>query len=315
MYDHPFVVQLHYKWTFISLVIFVIFIESNSNLAKDLCVSKLDSSTISGNFLKLCKTYAFKENSSLQNSRYYLINHEYLGCVIVLLAIIYHVIRYLPHQFYPTPFLDLELNCISKLPKCHGLSSIRLERALTYFHRNIRRHDTLYMRKVSSHLISLLMNALSFFFVNYLLQANYYASLGRHWPFVREYGDFKDPISSIFPAFAQCELTPKMQFWSGATIRAGCHFPKMEYYEKLFIILWFWQHFLAAITLISLVKVLCESKFNALCYGYLKNPHIPKSLKEASRGDLLALAAFSEYLYKEQLRHLLKIISSEKYMQ
>ena len=280
-----------------------------------MCTSKLDGSTISGKFLKFCKTYAFIENSSLQNSRYYLINHEYLGCMIFLLAMIFHVIRYIPHRLYPTPFLDLELNCISKLPKCHGLSSIRLKRALTYFHRNIRRHDTLYMRKVSSHLISLLMNALSFFFANYALQANYYASIGRHWPFRRDYGDFKDPISSIFPPFAQCELTPKMQLWSGATLRAGCHFPMMEYYEKFFILLWFWQLLLAAITLISLVKVLCESKFNALCYGYLKNPHIPKSLKEASRGDLLALAAFSEYLYKEQLRHLLKFISSEKYMQ
>jgi len=221
----------------------------------------------------------------------------------------------LDRVFY-VPYLENALKNIAKLPLDYNLySGPRLDEAIWYWRRNYGRHHTLYMDKIKVHGIALLVNVLAFFLINLSLQGTYFALIGSHWPFSRDYLRFSDPLSSLFPPFTLCETSPKMQLWMGRTERVGCHLPLMEVYEKLFLAIWVWQILLALATLLN-IAILCFTRnISILCSGVKNKSLIVHKFRRAPPGELLALARFNRVLTNHRMNRLLYAITCEMQME
>lgn len=306
------VIKLHSTYTSLFLISCWVFVTCNYYTSDIiLCVSKFDRSVISNELEHICLTYSFTV-SSIQETRYYVLHYKWIHWMFIVLALIYKLPGFiLDTVFSPTHLLDA-LSNLSSLPVDYNISSRSLSRSIWYWARNYGRHDRIFRNKVIVHVLSLFANIFAFFLVDLLLQGNYYLKLLFHWPFVRDYHKFRDPLSSLFPPFTLCETSPRMQLWMGRTERVGCHLPLMEVYEKVFLVLWLWQGILAVTTTLYIIFALfCSKKLNVLCSGGQENTLLIHKFWNVSTGELYALGCFKKYLTKAQMRCLLYTIARD----
>lgn len=277
-----------------------------------LCVSKFDRSVVASHIEHMCLTYSYTQ-SSLQTTRYYVLHYKWIHWMFLLLALIYKISGFIMIHLYSPNYLLSTLKNLS-YGRYYNLNSRSLSRSIWYWQRNYGRHGDLHRNKCVVHIVSLLTNAFAFLLINQLLQGNYYVTLIRHWPFTR---DFTDALSSLFPAFTECEISPKMQLWWGRTERVGCHLPLMEVYEKVFLVLWVWQGILAVATLLYLIHMqviagCCGGTGLAvLCSGGQEMTLLLQKFRGVGVGELMALGTFKEHLTKAQMRCLLYTIATQ----
>ena len=305
------VMKLHSTYTSLFLVSCWMFVTCNYYTSDIiLCVSKFDRSVVSGELENICLTYSYTR-SSLQENRYYVLHYKWIHWMFLLLALLYKLPSFLMVTVFSQTHLIRALRNISHLPADYNLSSKSLSRSIWYWSRNYGRHHDLYLNKIIVHSICLATNAVCFFVINLSLQGNYYIGLILHWPFVRDYHAFRDPLSSLFPPFTVCETSPRMQLWMGRIERVGCHLPLMEVYEKLFLVLWLWQGVLAVSTLVYLLHMICTRPLTLLCSGGQQNTLLVHKFRKVSSGELFALGTFKKYLTKTQMRCLLYTIARD----
>ncbi|XP_047736910.1 uncharacterized protein LOC125178047 [Hyalella azteca] len=280
-----------------------------------LCVSRYDGSVIEDDLEEMCITYSFN-TSSLQSTKYFPLHYKWMHWIFLMLALIYKLPGFFQKYIMFEPFLEDTLESIARLPVDFDLQAAQLKLSLGYWLHNYGRHGDHLARKIYLLFISMFSNCLGFFVMNLSLQGHYYAKLVTYWPFNRDYRTFRDPLSSVFPPFTDCELTPKMQLWLGRTERAGCHLPLMEAYEKTVLIFFVWQMILLIITCVEIVRLICcdrimSLRLRMLCPGtYMKSPLIQKYANVKS-GEIYALSLFRNLLTKPQLRCLLYAIARD----
>ena len=306
---HSTVLKLHGKYTSLFLLSCWLFVTSDY-YASDaiLCVSKFDRSIITGEMEDICLTYSFTKPSVKQ--RYYVTHYKWIHWVFLLLALLYNLPTQIHHYLFTAEDLSGALESISYLPLEFRIESTALRRSIWYWSRNYGSHASLHLDKILIHVICFLANMLAFFILHLLLQGHNYVLLMTFWPFTRDYHQFHDALSTVFPPFTQCEVTPKMQLWMGRTERVGCHLPLMEIYEKVFLMVWVWQCILAVITLAYICALCCQlrsggARLSMLCCGGQEHSLLVQKFSGVDCGELLALSLFKPYLTKVQMRCLL----------
>lgn len=279
-----------------------------------LCVSKFDRSVVTGEVEQMCLTYPFTE-SRLQSTKYFALHYKWMHWAFLFLALVYKLPYFVKrHVLHPDDLIDV-LHELSVLPVDFSLEALSLQRSIWYWKQNYGKHGNLYRKNLCLLIICLLTNIFAFFVINLLFQSHYFFTLAVHWPFARDYQYFLDPLSSLFPPFAKCELTQKMQLWLGRTERIGCHLPFMEIYEKIILILWTWQLLIFILTVFDIFRQLMmtttsSSKLALLCGGCNRSLLLQK-VSCIEIGELNALRLFRRVLTKPQMRCLLYIIARD----
>ena len=133
-------------------------------------------------------------------------------------------------------------------------------------------------------------------------------------PFSRDPANFTDSLYQIFPPFAHCEISPSKLLINQNTHRFGCHLHFMEYYEKIFIILWFvlaffwlWSAFVVVWLCFGLVPYFGKFFF-ALTAGFFTSNSVVSMLKTlhySSLVDIHTLYLVKPWMSNVQFRQIM----------
>ena len=110
----------------------------------------------------------------------------------------------------------------------------------------------LYWGCLFSHIYALLLNIALFFLLDFLLQGRFLSYIPNTFPFNRDPKNFTDTMSQIFFPFAKCESSAGL-LQLGRSEYLLCHLTLMEYYEKIFFILWI---FLAITPILNTIYII-----------------------------------------------------------
>ena len=87
------------------------------------------------------------------------------------------------------------------------------------------------------HFYTLILNVFIFFLLDFLLQGRFLLYIPKTFPFERDPLNFSDEMTQIFYPFIRCTIkTDLIQLGREEVLL--CHLTLMEYYEKIFFILW-----------------------------------------------------------------------------
>ena len=89
------------------------------------------------------------------------------------------------------------------------------------------------------HLYSLLLNIAIFFVLDFFLQQRFLLYVPKIWPMTRDPEGFSDVMSKEFYHFSRCQV-PSGRLVFGRTEHLQCYLTLMEYYEKIFVFIWFY---------------------------------------------------------------------------
>ena len=107
----------------------------------------------------------------------------------------------------------------------------------------------IYWNCIITHIYTLLLNIKLIFLLNFLLQGRFLSYLTNTYPFKRDIHHFSDNMSQIFFPFSEC----KVKFLTPRTENITCHLTLMEYYEKIFFIVWLYLIILPIFTFLNLL--------------------------------------------------------------
>ena len=227
-YRHDgFYLRMHYRWTF-SLLIMFFFSVTYSWYYKDIIECRNDfnaeKTDISKTYLNICLSYAYIEDEDGQ--RRYLLYYRWVSWLFFFLASLYYSPRYVIKQ--------------------------------------LESDNAIILKKLCIPLFALFINAGAFFFIHYIVLDEQFLWYGYDaFPFKRDPETFTDVMSKVFPPFVQCEINGDVhEILASRKEVLGCHFTLMEFYEKIFLFLWFWMILLALCTVCHMFKswLLCLIK-------------------------------------------------------
>ena len=150
------------------------------------------------------------------------------------------------------------------------------------------------------------------------LQGSFLSLVPHSMPFTRDPANFTDPLSRTFPPFVHCEIALSNVLVNRNTHRFGCHLHFMEYYEKIFVFVWFLLAFFwlwsALITLwlsLGLLPVLGKYIL-VLSGGFLRSNSVLSTLKAVryfTLADIHALYLVKHFMGHVQFKELMEELS------
>ena len=124
------------------------------------------------------------------------------------------------------------------------------------------------------HIYAFFLNITLFLLLNFLLQGRFLLYIPTVFPFRRNVTHFSDEMTKEFYPFVNCTI-PMDLIQPSRTEVLICHLTLMEYYEKIFFILWIFLFFLLIITILYIIFILtfiihCKNTYNKFFLYLLK---------------------------------------------
>lgn len=114
---------------------------------------------------------------------------------------------------------------------------------------------SLYWNCVFCHLYSLFLNIVIFTYLDFFLQGQFFMYIPHSFPFKRDPENFSDHMTQTFYPFVECNITMGL-LQHGRTETYLCHLTLMEFYEKIFFILWIFLSVVFIFNIVYLVYLL-----------------------------------------------------------
>ena len=126
-----------------------------------------------------------------------------------------------------------------------------------------------YWKCLFSHAYALILNVGLIYLLDFFLQGQFVGYVPQAFPFRRNMTTFLDETTQIFYPFCECTLTIVI---TGRVEKIRCHLTLMEYYEKIFIFVWFYLIILLILTLLYTLYLcsLFRDNYNAFLEHLLK---------------------------------------------
>lgn len=136
-----------------------------------------------------------------------------------------------------------------EVPKC--------EEAARYLILYRRSHKQYFMKYLFINLLSLIINVLIMVGFNSMLLGRFITYGYQAFPFSREMDGFTDTMSTTFPPFAQCLIDQGKELLNERMDNYGCQLTGNEFYEKIFLVMWYWLTILFFMTVCYLAFLFC----------------------------------------------------------
>lgn len=278
------------------------------------CASKYNAdSQIRPDYLNICASYLYVEDANgVIDGKTYLLFYRWVHWVLLVIALVY----YIPHK----------LSKRAENPKIKKLFEVlaspkeekSYKEACQYYMVNSGTHNNIFIKSFLIHIVAVIINSFCFFALDFVFLGKFKDLVPSTYPFNRDIITFKDELSSRFPPFAQCEISPFNMLTSQRTERYGCHLTYMELYEKYFIVLWVWMIATGIIGILYIfyLSLFFVPTFRLLLLRFSKPlkakkeeiEGINESLSKLTFGDFYLLyrmqSSFSPHTYYDLLRTL-----------
>ena len=131
------------------------------------------------------------------------------------------------------------------------------------------RCNDVYWKCLFSHAYALILNVGLIYLLDFFLQGQFVGYVPQAFPFRRNMTTFLDETTQIFYPFCECTLTIVI---TGRVEKIRCHLTLMEYYEKIFIFVWFYLIILLILTWLYTLYLcsLFRDNYNAFLEHLLK---------------------------------------------
>ena len=122
----------------------------------------------------------------------------------------------------------------------------------TYIDTQWNKCKSLYFRCLFCHIYAFVLNISLFFLLDFLLQGRFLYYIPDTFPFYRDPINFSDKISQFFYPFVKCTIKANL-LQPDREEYLICHLTLMEYYEKIFFLLWI---FLAVLLVLNFIYIM-----------------------------------------------------------
>ena len=121
------------------------------------------------------------------------------------------------------------------------------------------------------HVYTLMLNIFLIFLLNFLLQGRFLFYVFNAFPFQRDPEQFSDKMSQTFYPFSKCKMEKNIIMF-GMEEHLRCHLTLMEYYEKIFFIIWLYLFILPIFTFMYILYLfsLFKNNYNSFLEHFLK---------------------------------------------
>ncbi|XP_047741117.1 uncharacterized protein LOC108665311 [Hyalella azteca] len=253
-----FVLRMHYNYGFY-LFGFLFWATFHSWYAKDplTCVSHFNAEgQVRVDYLNFCMTYIYVPSDDNPEKRRYLFFYRWLHWCMLIIALAYFMIRKFAKSFENKKLRKLLADVIHTTSS-YDPSSERgpVEKLVLYLSGHLRSHNPIFLNAVLSVIFALIVDLLSFWFVDYLLQNRFYNYGLMAFNTPRDTINYSDYISRIFPPFAKCTIGVQHMLTAKREETLGCHLGIMEVYEKLFFFVWVYLVVVVLVTIGYLINL------------------------------------------------------------
>ncbi|KAK7078949.1 hypothetical protein SK128_003710 [Halocaridina rubra] len=313
-----FVLRMHYRWTFVVFMACFLTVWYNWYTKEDIvCVSHFNAAVdISPDYLNICLSYPYTD---VNGSRRYLLFYRWISFALLIIAGIYRIPRVVSKNLEHARTKKLLEDMASNAFRYDVLEKAILERVSNYILFNFKTHNGLYWKYLFAYIVALVTDVIAFWCFDFILQGHFLQYGIKSFPFHRDPQNFTDYISTTFPPFASCELTPEHKLVSARKEVIGCHLTLMELYEKIFLGLWFWLIILTTITMANIIFVLSMNVrcVQARLLNTAKPAHVQdrvyrtvhKVLNNCKIGDFYMLYCIKPYMSHTRFYELLQRLS------
>ena len=121
----------------------------------------------------------------------------------------------------------------------------------------------LYWKSLFVHIYSFCLNIFLILILDFLLQGRFLFYVLKTIPFKRNITNFSDEMSQTFYPFSTCTIQHVLL---GRTEHIVCHLTMMEYYEKIFFIIWLYLYILPIFTFMYILYLASLFRRNYNCF-------------------------------------------------
>ena len=199
------------------------------------CISGFDGKEPSTDIYSYCLSYPYVRKDG---PRTYLLFYKWTPWTLLCIGFMFYLPKYVVKATscqHVSRFLDLVAS-----------QQIASDKTVVFLRNNWNFLGGLFYKNLFSHIFAIGINAAVFFFSDFCLQGRFSSYVPRALPFHRNITHFSDEISTTFPPFALCNASRELFF--DRTDIFKCQLLLMEYYEKIFAVLWLWIVFLTIVT-------------------------------------------------------------------
>lgn len=219
------------------------------------CVSHFNSDTqVRLDYINVCLSYPFLELDG--EERRYILYYRWISLCLLVLSWLYYVPRKVSKNFDNGRCQKLLEDLAANSHIYDHNEAPLVERAFRYVVFNLNTHDGLYWKYLTVNVIALVVDLITMFSLNFVLDNRFLTYGIAAYPYKRDPKTFTDYMSQTFPPFANCELGPPNQLVNSRVEKLGCHLTIMELYEKLFLGLWVWLIILITVTIAYIIFLL-----------------------------------------------------------
>ena len=289
--------RLHYKqtfWLFLTGFFMVYFNWFTTDIIT--CVSHFNTELQQrSEHLNLCLSYPFIE---LDNKRVTLLYYRWMHWILLLCALMFIV----PHKISKIPKYDKITRLVeffsNSLPD-YGNKEPQIQNSMCrFFAIEKNGMNKIFYRYFFANIAALLTSAGVFTCLDAVLNG-YFFNLGVDaFPITltREADSLSDPLTRAFPPFVNCQINKIMALTNKREEQFGCHLTAQEYYEKLFLIIWYWLVFLISTQALYLIfltcffsKLFCKKMIRFLLKRKIHEEILAKSTEKFEVGDWFLL--------------------------
>ena len=250
--------KLHYKqtfWLFSTGFFMVYFNWFTSDIIR--CVSHYNTEQQQrADLLNLCLSYPTIE---LDGQRITLLYYRWMHWILLLCALMFIV----PYKLAEIPKHD-KINRLveffsQSLPDYINREPQIQNSICQYFALEINAMSGIFYRYLSANFIAFLSSLGVFAILDAVLNGKFFSLGVDAFPFLlnRDADNLSDPLTRVFPPFVDCEITEVMALTNKRDEHFGCHLTAQEYYEKLFLVIWYWLIFLISAQALYLIFLTC----------------------------------------------------------
>ena len=302
--------RANYSWT--PTLLFLMYFYTASTFYGEepmKCIDRFDKTPATEKQIDICLHYPFTRSNKkwpTEENKIFALHYMWTHWMFLLVALVYKIV-----QVACCLAENTNLNEFIKSLQATENYNIRFFRAVEYFRQQYGNHKWMFSRIVLLHFVAITVNLIGFFMIDFFLSFKY-TTLPLLLLETRDFTFFDDKVSTLFPPFAECEISPKMHILTGRTYYLGCHLPLNEIYEKFFMFLWFWQVGLAVFTIGSLfLWFMCalRKEMSLNCEEIRNFKETSNILRALPINEIFVLNLVKPYLFGSHFRHFVFALS------
>ncbi|XP_063610412.1 innexin inx2-like isoform X4 [Penaeus indicus] len=247
------ILKMHYQWTFwLLLAGFSAVWYSWYHRDVITCVSHFNAETqVRLDYINICLSYPYVEEGT--SEKRFLLFYRWIHWTLLVLAGIYYIPRKISKNSENPKVKKLIEDLAVNSHRYDQVERELVDRAARYIAYNLKTHNGLYYKFVTCNLVALVVDIISFQFLDFVFQGRFMHYGWMAYPYSRDPVNFSDYMSRTFPPFAKCDLGVENKLVNKRTEKFGCHLTVMELYEKVFLGVWVWLILLTTITCAYLI--------------------------------------------------------------